>query len=140
MAQLPRVRREAGDDAALAALHFTLETDRVIEQAKALEEGDFDRFLTLVNRSGHSSFEALGNVWIPMENADQGAAIALNLAANVLDGKGACRIHGGGFGGTTQNFVPDEKVEEFRSVIESVFGEGACMVLTIRPVGPVKVL
>ena len=108
--------------------------------AKALQEGDFDRFLTLVNRSGQSSFQALGNVWIPMEGADQGAAVALNLAANLLNGAGACRIHGGGFGGTTQNFVPNDKVEEFRSVMESVFGEGACMVLSIRPVGPVKVL
>ncbi len=140
LASLPLVRREAGDEAALAALHFCLETDRVVEQADALKAGDFARFLTLVNRSGHSSFEALGNVWIPMEGADQGAAVALNLAANLLDGQGACRIHGGGFGGTTQNFVPDEKVEEFRSVMESVFGEGACMVLSIRPVGPVKVL
>ena len=140
LADLPRVRREAGDEAALAALHFCLETDRVVDQAKALQEGDFDRFLTLVNRSGQSSFQALGNVWIPMEGADQGAAVALNLAANLLNGAGACRIHGGGFGGTTQNFVPNDKVEEFRSVMESVFGEGACMVLSIRPVGPVKVL
>lgn len=140
LADLPRVRREAGDEAALAALHFCLETDRVVDQAKALQEGDFDRFLTLVNRSGQSSFQALGNVWIPLEGADQGAAVALNLAAKLLDGEGACRIHGGGFGGTTQNFVPDAKVEEFRSVMEGVFGEGACMVLSIRPVGPVRVL
>ena len=140
LADLPRVRKEAGDDAALAALHFCLDTDRVVEQAKALQEGDFARFLTLVNRSGQSSFQALGNVWIPMEGADQGAAVALNLAANLLDGSGACRIHGGGFGGTTQNFVPNEKVEDFRSLMEGVFGEGACMVLSIRPVGPVKVL
>ena len=140
LADLPRVRCEAGDEAALAALHFCLDTDRVVEQAEALKKGDFDRFLTLVNRSGHSSFEALGNVWIPMEGADQGAAVALNLAAKILDGAGACRIHGGGFGGTTQNFVPNEKVEEFCSVMESVFGEGACMVLSIRPVGPVRVL
>lgn len=140
LADFPRVRKEAGDDAALAAIHFCLETDRVTEQANALKKGDFARFLTLVNRSGHSSFEALGNVWIPMEGADQGAAVALNLAADLLDGEGACRIHGGGFGGTTQNFVPNEKVEEFCSMIEGVFGEGACMVLSIRPVGPVKVL
>ena len=140
LAQLPRVRREAGDEAALAALHFCLDTDRVVEQAEALKKGDFDRFLTLVNRSGHSSFQALGNVWIPVEGADQGAAVALNLAEQILAGAGACRIHGGGFGGTTQNFVPDERVEEFCSLMESVFGEGACMVLSIRPVGPVKVL
>lgn len=140
LASFARVRREAGDEAALAALHFCLETDRVVEQAKALQEGDFARFLTLVNRSGQSSFQALGNVWIPMEGADQGAAVALNLAAQILDGEGACRIHGGGFGGTTQNFVPDDKVEAFRSVMEQVFGEGACMVLSIRPVGPVRVL
>ena len=140
LSDLPRVRREAGDEAALAALHFCLDTQRVTEQASALKQGDFDRFLTLVNRSGHSSFEALGNVWIPMEGADQGAALALNIAANLLGGKGACRIHGGGFGGTTQNFVPNDMVEQFRSVMEGVFGEGACMVLSIRPVGPVKVL
>jgi len=140
LADLPRVRREAGDEAALAALHFCRETDRVVDQAKALREGDFSHFLELVNRSGRSSFQALGNVWIPMEGADQGAAVALKLAADFLDLEGACRIHGGGFGGTTQNFVPDEKVEGFCALMESVFGKGACMVLSIRPVGPVRVL
>ncbi len=134
------VREKAGDEAALCAMHFFLDSERVLDQKKALLEGDFERFLALVNRSGHSSFEALGNVWIPMEGASQDAPIALNLAAKILDGKGACRIHGGGFGGTTQNFVPDEKVEEFQKEMDAVFGEGACQVLSIRPVGPIRIL
>ena len=139
LADLPRVRAQAGDDAALSAIPFCLDTDRVVEQAKALQDGDFPRFLTLVNRSGQSSFQALGNVWIPMEGADQGAAVALNLASNLLDGAGACRIHGGGFGGTTQNFVPVEMLDAFKSAIEQVFGEGSCHVLNIRPYGGVCV-
>lgn len=140
MANLPAVRDACGDAAVLAALHFLQENERVPLEDKALSEGDFEQFLRLVNASGHSSFEYLQNVLIPVEGARQGAAIALNLAAFCLEGKGAWRIHGGGFGGTTQNFVPDEMVPAFRNLIESVFGKGSCHVLFIRPVGPIRVI
>ena len=137
LGDLARVRREAGDDAALAALHFVMETERVLEQKDALARQNMPRFLKLVRESGHSSFEALQNVLVPGENASQGAAVALNLAAHLLREDGAWRIHGGGFGGTTQNFVPEEQVPAFKAAMESVFGEGSCQVLSIRPVGPI---
>ncbi len=140
LSKLPAVREKAGDEAALAALHFCMETDRVIREKDALVSGDFDAFLKEVIASGNSSFQALGNVWIPMEGANQGAAVALALAAKILSHKGAWRIHGGGFGGTTQNFVPDEKVPCFKESIEAVFGKDSCQVLSIRPVGPVRVI
>ena len=137
LSRLKEVRASCGDEATLAALHFLRETQRVPQEAEALKKGDFPRFLSLVTASGHSSFEYLQNVFIPMENADQGAAIALNLAEGILAGRGAARIHGGGFGGTTQNFVPEDLVPRFREEMEAVFGDGSCHVLSIRPVGPV---
>jgi galactokinase len=140
LSSLPAVREKAGDEAALSALHFCMETDRVIREKDALVKGDFDAFLKEVIASGNSSFQALGNVWIPMEGANQGAAVALCLAAEILSKKGAWRIHGCGFGGTTQNFVPDEKVSLFKERIEAVFGKESCQVLSIRPVGPVRVI
>ena len=138
LASLPSLRKAVGDMAVLAALHFLLDTRRVLIQREKLLEGDFPAFLHQISRSGHSSYEALQNVLISIEGADQGAALALNLATELLDGEGACRIHGGGFGGTTQNFVPNHKVKAFQSAMDAVFGEGACQVLSIRPVGPVK--
>ncbi|MBR2615630.1 MAG: galactokinase [Clostridia bacterium] len=139
-AALPRIREKAGDTATLAALHFILDTDRVPAQKEALAKGDVETFLALVKASGHSSFEALQNVLVPVEGATQGAAIALNLAASLLGERGAWRIHGGGFGGTTQNFVRTEDVPAFKAAMEAVFGEGSCQVLSIRPVGPVRLI
>jgi len=137
---LPALRKKVGDDAVLAALHFVQETERVPKEKEALTSGDFKEFLRLVTESGHSSFEYLQNVLVPVKGANQGAAIALHMASVLLAGKGAWRIHGGGFGGTTQNFVPDEYVPTFKAEIEKVFGAGSCRVLSIRPVGPVKVI
>ncbi len=137
---LAAVRKATGDDAVLAALHFVEETERVPLEREALASGNFAEFLQLVTESGHSSYEYLQNVLVPKPGAEQGAAIALNLASTLLRGKGAWRIHGGGFGGTTQNFVPDELVPAFRTGIERVFGPGSCHILTIRPVGPVQVM
>jgi len=139
-ANLPTVREKTDDTATLAALHFLLDTRRVLLQKDALLKGDVSAFLNLVKESGHSSFEALQNVLVPREGHSQGAAIALNLAANLLKEKGAWRIHGGGFGGTTQNFVPAEQVPAFKAAMESVFGENSCQVLSIRPVGPIRLI
>ncbi len=140
--RLTEVRAACGDDAVLAALHFLRETERVTVERSALLRGDFDGFLKQVIASGHSSFEYLQNVLVPFENACQGAAIALFYASALLEdgARGAWRIHGGGFGGTTQNYVPDALVPAFRAAMDGIFGEGACHVLSIRPVGPVQVL
>ena len=125
LAHIPALRKEHGDRAVLRAIHFLRDNERVPQQ--------------LVIASGHSSFEYLQNVYAACAVEEQGMSLALALAQGVLDGCGAWRVHGGGFGGTTQNFVPLDKLEEFRTVMESVFGAGSCHVLSIRPCGGVCV-
>lgn len=134
---LSLLRKKHGDRAVLRAIHFLRDNQRVSYQVKALESGDFDKFLRLIIESGHSSFEYLQNVYSSCNANEQGLSLALCLAQGMLDGKGAWRVHGGGFAGTTQNFVPSSLLPMFYSQIESVFGKGSCHVLTIRPVGGV---
>ncbi len=139
LAHIPALRKEHGDRAVLRAIHFLRDNERVPRQVAALRAGDFEQFKQLVIASGHSSFEYLQNVYAACAVEEQGMSLALALAQGVLDGCGAWRVHGGGFGGTTQNFVPLDKLEEFRTVMESVFGAGSCHVLSIRPCGGVCV-
>ena len=139
MAKLPQLRKLHGDRAVLRSLHFLGDNDRVVRQVAALTSGDFDEFKRLIIESGHSSFEYLQNVYPVCDVQFQGLSLALCLAQQVLDGHGAWRVHGGGFGGTTQNFVPEDLLETFRSTMENVFGAGSCHVLTIRPLGGICV-
>ena len=136
-AAIPVLREKCGDRAVLRAVHFYQENERVPQQVAALENGDFDKFLALVKESGFSSFMYLQNVYARPE--DQSLSLALAMAEHMLEGKGAWRVHGGGFGGTTQNFVPVEMLDTFKTTIEQVFGEGSCHVLNIRPYGGVCV-
>ena len=129
------LRKEFGDRAVLRAYHFYQENDRVLMQVEALKNKDFDRFLALVKESGYSSFMYLQNV-IPSGNKEhQELALALALCEMNLHGKGAYRVHGGGFAGTVQAFVPLELLEDFRKNTDAVLGDGACHVLSIRSVG-----
>ncbi len=137
LAALPALRAAHGDRAVLRAMHFFDENERVVEQVEALRAGDMERFLSLVLASGRSSLAHLQNVFAASLPHQQGMTLALALAERVLDGRGAWRVHGGGFGGTTQNYVPLDKLEEFRTTLESVFGDGSCHVLRIRPCGGV---
>ena len=127
------IRRAAGDRAAMRAFHFVNEDARVPKQVAALKEDRMEDFLRLIIESGRSSFMYLQNIYAP--GADQSLSLALCLAENLLEGKGAWRIHGGGFAGTTLNFVPAGMIGEFKKVMESTFGEGCCHVLNIRPEG-----
>jgi len=133
------LRQQHGDRAVLRAIHFLHENERVVEQVAALRDGDFETFMKLIIASGNSSFEYLQNVYAACDVEEQSMSLALALAQMVLDGCGAWRVHGGGFGGTTQNFVPLDKLVAFKTVIEQVFGEGSCHVLNIRPYGGVSV-
>ena len=136
-ARLPEVRAAAGDRAALRAMHFFNDNRLVSLEVDALRAGDFARFLELVNESGRSSWLYLQNV-IPTGNTlHQELALSLALAARLLKGRGASRVHGGGFAGTIQAFVPLDLLEEFRTGMEAVLGEGSCQVLSIRPEGGV---
>jgi len=134
-AAIPELRREAGDRAVLRAMHIFSENRRVDAMVEALRGGDFDRFLALVRASGHSSQCCLQNVTVSGSVQDQAAALALALCAKLLGERGAFRIHGGGFGGTVQAFVPNDLLERFRAGIEAVFGPESCRVMQIRPVG-----
>ncbi len=140
IAAIPALREKLGDRAILRSLHFFAENRRVAAQKAALTAGDLDRFFENVLASGRSSFCYLQNVYTSKNLTEQGLSLALCLADKTLGSKKAAwRVHGGGFAGTVQAFVPADAVEEFRSVMDAAFGEGRCMVLRIRPVGAVKI-
>ena len=132
---LPALRREAGDRAVLRAIHIYEENRRVTEQVAALKRGDFDRFLELVKASGRSSWMYLQNVIPAGYTAHQDLAVSLALAEKLLGGRGAFRVHGGGFAGTIQAFVPLDMLESFRAGMDAVLGAGSCHVLSIRSAG-----
>ena len=135
LADLPALRKAVGDRAVLRALHFFADDARVEREAAALAGGDMETFLALVDRSGRSSWELLQNITPAGAVAEQAMAVALTVARRALRGRGACRVHGGGFAGTIQAFVPLEGLEAFRAETERALGAGSCHVLSIRPVG-----
>lgn len=136
--ELPNLRQRCGDRAVLRAVHFYQENARVPMQVEALKRGDFDAFLALVKQSGYSSFMYLQNVIPAGYKVSQDVAVALALCERYLNGRGAYRVHGGGFAGTVQAFVPREMLEQFRAGIDKALGAGACHVLSIRPQGGVE--
>ncbi|MBE6935057.1 MAG: galactokinase [Ruminococcaceae bacterium] len=138
-AALPRLRGQVPDRAILRAIHFYQENARVMAQAEALEQNDFPRFLELVSASGRSSFMYLQNITPAGAVAHQDVALTLALCDTLLGRRGAFRVHGGGFAGTVQAFVPMDLLDSFRDGIEAVLGQGACHVLSIRPEGGIRV-
>ena len=138
-AALPELRHRVPDRAILRAIHFYQENKRVQRQAQALREGDFDTFLGLVSESGRSSWMYLQNITPAGAIEHQDVAVALALCDTLLQGRGAYRVHGGGFAGTVQAFVPLEMLDSFKTGIENVLGEGKCHVLSIRPQGGIRV-
>ena len=139
MAHLPQVRRSAGDRGVLRALHVYAENRRAAAQAEALRAGDFDGFLALVRESGRSSAMYLQNVVPTGQTEHQELMVTIALSERILAGRGAVRVHGGGFGGTAQAFVPLDLLEEFKTRTEEVLGAGSCHVLSIRPVGGTRI-
>ncbi|MDO4852647.1 MAG: galactokinase family protein [Clostridia bacterium] len=137
LAMINVVRDVCGDRAVLRAMHFFAENKRVERQIAALQRGDLKAYLAEVTASGRSSWNLLQNVVPNGETRHQNMAIALAVAEKLLDGEGAYRVHGGGFAGTIQAFVPETRLEAFREGIERVLGEGSCHVLNVRPDGGV---
>ena len=135
LAKLPECRRQCGDRAVLRAFHVYADNDRVAKQVAALHDGDFDTFLSLVNESGCSSGEYLQNVIPAGYKEHQEVGVTIAAAKHLLGDKGAVRVHGGGFAGTVQAFVPVEMLDEFKAGMEAILGEGRCHVLSIRPEG-----
>ena len=139
-ANIAALRESVGDRAVLRALHFFGENKRVALQKAALEKGDLDAYFEQVIASGKSSFCYLQNVYTTKNLKEQGLSLALCLAEGYLaDKRAAYRVHGGGFAGTIQAYVPMSDVEGFRALMDGVFGEGKCIVLRIRPEGAVKI-
>ncbi|MBO4854189.1 MAG: galactokinase [Oscillospiraceae bacterium] len=134
-ARLTEVRNAAGDRAALRAMHIFSENRRVTAQVEALQRGDFSTFLRYVNESGLSSQTLLQNVIPTGATAYQEVALSLALSKHLLGGRGAVRVHGGGFAGTIQAFVPNDLLTSFRGGVEAVLGGGSCHVLSIRSTG-----
>ncbi len=137
-AAIPELRKTCGDRAVLRAIHFYQDNARVPQQVAALREGNFDRFLALIKESGHSSYMYLQNVIPAGYKEHQDVAVALALCEHYLQGRGAYRVHGGGFAGTVQAFVPFDLLESFRAGMDAALGEGACHVLSIRSHGGVE--
>ena len=141
IANVADLREKLGDRAIMRALHFFEENKRVGMQKAALESGNLDAFFENVKASGRSSFCYLQNVYTNKNVSEQGLSLALCLAERILkDKKAAWRVHGGGFAGTIQAFVPSDTVAEFKNTMDSCLGEGACIVLNVRPVGATKIL
>lgn len=135
-AELKNIRKAINNDrAVLRAIHYFNDSDRAVAETKAIEAGDFDRFCKLIKESGHSSFMYLQNVFASSMPTAQAVSLTLALCDEFLGDRGAYRVHGGGFAGTVQAFVPNDMVDEFKSKIEAVLGEGMCYILSIRPVG-----
>ena len=134
-AAVPALRNECGDRAVLRAMHFYGDDRRAAQEAGALKQGNFEAFLNMVNASGRSSSQCLQNTWSIHNPKQQAIPLALTVGEHLLDGMGAIRVHGGGFAGTVQAWVPEEYLTVFKNGIEELFGSGKCHVLHIRPQG-----
>lgn len=132
------IRKKCGDRAVIRAIHFYLDNSIVPKEVEALNNHDFEEFKNLIIASGKSSFMYLQNVYSCSNPQEQGVPLALALCERLLDGKGAYRVHGGGFAGTVQAFVPISMLDLFRTQMETIFGENKCHVLSIRPVGGIE--
>lgn len=136
---LPEMRNATSDRAILRAIHFYNENIRVVKQIEALERNDFNAFLALVTESGYSSYMLNQNVYTVNNNHEQSVALGLVISELLLKGCGAWRVHGGGFAGTIQAFVPEDMSAEYIRSMERIFGAKACYKLFIRESGAIKV-
>lgn len=135
---IPAIREKTGDRAILRAYHFQGDNQRVVDQVAALENNDFQNFLKMVVESGYSSYMYNQNIFDVVHKDEQVVSLALALSEMILKGSGAWRVHGGGFGGTIQAFVPQEKLNEYVKTLEHVYGKESCHKLFIRAKGSIK--
>lgn len=138
------LRREAGDRAVLRALHFIDENQRVRREAEAIRLHDIELFLQLINDSGNSSYKYLQNVYVAANPRSQNVALALAVTEEFIGRTGqrqkaASRVHGGGFAGTIQTFISSDKAEEYKKLMDRIFGEDSCQIVNIRQQGGIKV-
>ncbi len=140
ISRLKEIRSQTGDRALLRALHFLDDNARVKNQVQALKDNDMATFLHQVNSSGQSSFCRLQNVYAAKEPREQGIGLALALTQGFLHGRGACRVHGGGFAGTIQVYIPNSRVDDYTHFMNGIFGDGAVTPLRIRPLPSMMIL
>ena len=139
LANVAAIKEKLGERPLLRAIHFFEDNKRVEKEAEALKNGDFEAFKALTIASGYSSYMYNQNVFSSSNPLAQPVSLALAISEVVLKGKGAWRVHGGGFAGTIQAFVPDEILVEYKNSMEAIFGEGSCYILAIRPFGGTEV-
>lgn len=132
------LRTKVNDRAILRAIHFYADDQKVVDQVEALEKNDFDKFLSLIIESGYSSWMLCQNCYSHKNIKEQGISVALAVTESMLKGRGAWRVHGGGFAGTIQVFVPNDLLGQYIEKMRGIFGENSCYELTIRPVGTMK--
>ena len=132
------IKDKFSERAVIRALHYYGENERVLKQADALSKGDFETFKSLIIESGRSSYMYNQNVYTCKKPTNQPLSLALAVSEEILSEKGAWRVHGGGFAGTIQAFVPDNSVEEYTSALKSIFGDDSCYVLSVRPFGGIS--
>lgn len=137
---IPALRKLGNDRAVLRAIHFLGDNERVVKQVVALKDNNFEEFKRLIIESGDSSFKFLQNVFSSSSAFEQGVSIGLAVSQSILEGKGAYRVHGGGFAGTIQAFVPNDVLGSYKAAMEDIFGIGSCYILSIRPQGGIKVI
>lgn len=136
---IPQLREKCSDRAVMRAAHFFAENRRAVLEVNALSEGNMDYFLALVRQSGESSANLLQNLYSCLQPTQQEIPLGIMLSRKLLGEKGAVRVHGGGFAGTIQAFVPVEKVNEYSQEMNRIFGDGSCYILRIRPVGGIEI-
>lgn len=136
---IPKLREKCSDRAVMRAAHFFAENRRAVLEANALSEGNMNYFLELVRQSGESSANLLQNLYSCSQPTEQAISIGIMLSKSILGRNGAVRVHGGGFAGTIQAFVPAEKVNEYSQEMNRIFGDGSCYILRIRPVGGIEI-
>ena len=135
-ANIAKVRESLNNDrAVLRAIHFFRDNQCALDETNALKDGKFDEFLRLNRQSGRSSYMYLQNVYASSMPKAQAVSVTLAMCDELLGNRGSYRVHGGGFAGTVQAFVPFDMLDDFKKGIENMLGEGMCHVLSIRPVG-----
>lgn len=136
---IPDVKKKISDRAVLRAIHFFGDNYRAKAETEALKNNRFEDFLTLVNESGDSSMNYLQNLYSCRKPTEQGIPFAIMAGKRILKGNGAVRVHGGGFAGTVQAFVPNDFVNAYRSEMDRIFGQNSCYIMTIRPFGGIEI-
>lgn len=136
---ISKLREITSDRAVLRAIHFFNDNKNALDEATALKNGDFEEFKRLIKSSGNSSFKYLQNIYSNTNPAEQGVGVGLAVSEKVLGDRGVSRVHGGGFAGTIQNFVPNDLVDTYQETVENIFGEGSCYILSVRAHGGVQV-